>query len=63
MQQTEKIRNLIHAVRIQLEDFTDDQLEELVNILIFEQRDRDKDLEDLKDLDKEFGSNGLDDDK
>lgn len=46
-----RVDNLVEAVRVQIEDFDDDQLERLINLLIFEQRDREKDLEELRILD------------
>lgn len=47
---TEKMDRLVDAVRIQIEDLSDEQLDRLINLLTFERMDRDKNLEELKKL-------------
>jgi hypothetical protein len=49
----ENMNRLIDAVRIQLEDLSDDQLDRLINLLTFERIDRDKNLQELTDLNKD----------
>lgn len=49
-QHQRNLDNLIHALSIQLDDLTDDQLDKLINIATFEKMDREKDLRELKDI-------------